>query len=264
MIKKILLMQFDFIYTINTSQKKILCNMFHISKVSCLVSGDTKYARAYERKKESECFINKLQHDIFPYYKKHYTLVVGSAWAKDTELITLAIKELKPNLKIKTLIIPHKLSQIHIDSIATHCKNNSLSYEIVDKKLTTYKNKNLFINNDVIIFKQMGLLFELYSLADIAFVGGAVHHKVHNVLEPFVYSLPIAFGEKYKSSPEAIELINHNMARVIKDPSDLISWCKLHYKKTKLRTKEKAHKDELLQRHRSQTQNITAHIAKYI
>jgi 3-deoxy-D-manno-octulosonic-acid transferase len=263
-IKKILLLQFDFIYTINISQQKLLHEKFCIPKTKCLLSSDTKYARAYERKKESESFINELQSNFFPYHSKYYTLVVGSAWAKDAELIASAIKKLKPYLRIKTLIVPHKLSQIHIESIAKHCRSQSLIYEIIDKKLATYKNKNLFEKNDVIIFKQMGLLFELYSLADLAFVGGALHHRVHNVLEPFVYNIPIAFGPKYRSSPEAIELIKNRAAQQIKNPAELISWCETNSKSTKPRMKAKVQKDKLLQRHISQSHHIAAHIAKYI
>ncbi len=51
------------------------------------------------------------------------------------------------------------------------------------------------IKNDVIVVNVIGILRKLYSLADIAFVGGSlVNFGGHNPLEPAVFSKPIIFG----------------------------------------------------------------------
>lgn len=51
------------------------------------------------------------------------------------------------------------------------------------------------------VIDRVGFLSELYGACHLAFVGGALHHKVHNVLEPLCYGLPIAFGPRYHTSP---------------------------------------------------------------
>ena len=90
--------------------------------------------------------------------------------------------------------------------------------------------KNIFedlnnkINEDVIVVNQMGILFELYSLADKAFVGGGSHFRVHNVLEPFAFFVPIAFGPFYYNSHEACDLIDKNLAVAITGEAQLSKW----------------------------------------
>jgi len=48
---------------------------------------------------------------------------------------------------------------------------------------------------DVIVIDAIGLLSQLYALADVAFVGGSlIPFGGHNPLEPAVFSKPILFG----------------------------------------------------------------------
>jgi 3-deoxy-D-manno-octulosonic-acid transferase len=49
----------------------------------------------------------------------------------------------------------------------------------------------------------IGLLQQLYRLGDIALIGGGFTGKLHNILEPAIYGLPVVFGPKYHRFPEA-------------------------------------------------------------
>src|SRR5690606_18474939 len=44
----------------------------------------------------------------------------------------------------------------------------------------------------IMLLDTMGMLAEAYQQATAAFVGGASHHQVHNVLEPAVHGLALA------------------------------------------------------------------------
>lgn len=78
-------------------------------------------------------------------------------------------------------------------------------------------------NWDVLIIDEVGVLFDLYSLAAGAFVGGSLVPKGgQNVLEPACFGVPIAFGPHMEDfSLPAVELTRLGVAQVIKDEKDL-------------------------------------------
>jgi 3-deoxy-D-manno-octulosonic-acid transferase len=58
----------------------------------------------------------------------------------------------------------------------------------------------------VIIVDEMGRLSDLYGVADFAWIGGATHSKVHNVLEPAAWGLPVSCGPHFQNSQEALAM----------------------------------------------------------
>ena len=98
------------------------------------------------------------------------------------------------------------------------------------------------------VVDSIGLLAQLYQCCSVAFVGGALHHRVHNVLEPTCYGLPIAFGPKYQTSKEAIELVNENLATVVSNNSELDVWWR--------KMDDKTQRKELECRLKSHIQNL--------
>ena len=44
------------------------------------------------------------------------------------------------------------------------------------------------------IVDRVGILYGLYALADVAYVGGAFDGSVHNTMEPAAFGVPIAVG----------------------------------------------------------------------
>src|SRR5205085_1810580 len=57
---------------------------------------------------------------------------------------------------------------------------------------------------DVVVIDRMGVLGELYALADVAFVGGGNHAAgLHSVLEPAAFGTPVMFGPQYEMSRDA-------------------------------------------------------------
>ena len=61
---------------------------------------------------------------------------------------------------------------------------------------------------DVILVDEMGLLANLYSIADLAFVGGSIADKGgHNALEATVYSVPVLMGPHTYNNPEICKVL---------------------------------------------------------
>jgi 3-deoxy-D-manno-octulosonic-acid transferase len=70
----------------------------------------------------------------------------------------------------------------------------------------------------------MGQLAELYSIGDLAYVGGAMHAKIHNVLEPAAHGLALSSGPFYKNSREAIRFQKDGILTVVENAAQMTSW----------------------------------------
>ncbi|RYZ51884.1 MAG: hypothetical protein EOP07_20530, partial [Proteobacteria bacterium] len=59
-----------------------------------------------------------------------------------------------------------------------------------------------------------------------AWVGGALHYRVHNVLEPACRGLYLCFGPMHETSQEAKGLVKQGLARVIHNGHEFYQWYK--------------------------------------
>src|SRR6185436_7630853 len=75
---------------------------------------------------------------------------------------------------------------------------------------------------DVVVIDRVGILGDLYALADIAFVGGGFHAAgLHSVLEPAAFGAPVLFGPRFQGSRDAGLLVERNAAHAASDIADL-------------------------------------------
>jgi 3-deoxy-D-manno-octulosonic-acid transferase len=74
--------------------------------------------------------------------------------------------------------------------------------------------------HSVVLVDTVGGLAELYRNADLAFVGGGFRKRVHNVLEPAAYAVPIVTGPKISNSYEAVQMSSGGLF-VSKDADEL-------------------------------------------
>ena len=57
----------------------------------------------------------------------------------------------------------------------------------------------------------IGHLSSAYNYGEIAYVGGGFSGKLHNILEPAVFGLPVIFGPKFERFPEASAFIEEGI-----------------------------------------------------
>lgn len=74
-------------------------------------------------------------------------------------------------------------------------------------------------DKDVVLIDRMGTLFSVYSLADVAFVGGSLVPKGgHNILEPLVLGVPMLFGEHTENISELAQgVLELGLGKRLKD-----------------------------------------------
>lgn len=183
------------------------------------LSGDTKFDRVIDRAARAKAANVVIR---FSGSVSRKLLLMGSAWSADVEMMLGAFSQ---NTKLKdhwtTIVVPHDLSSANIQLISEQIRQRGLT-----PRLCRDNEDSITVNSadEVIILVRLGILFEQYKAANAVMVGGGCHHKVHNVLEPAAFDLPICFGSSYTSQNEAIELVEKKLARVINTSTDLGIW----------------------------------------
>src|SRR6185503_1199311 len=110
----------------------------------------------------------------------------------------------------RMLIAPHEPTLDHVSHIVEWSKNAGYATARLDEPTQQ--------DADVIVIDRVGVLGDLYALADIAFVGGAFHAAgLHSVLEPAAFGAPVVFGPRYANSREAGLLIAAGAAASVSD-----------------------------------------------
>ena len=90
---------------------------------------------------------------------------------------------------------------------------------------STVSNGKIKAGHDVVVVDVIGILAGLYSLADMAFVGGSlVDFRGHNPLEPAAFSKPVLFGPFMSDFREiAAMLIRSGGAIQVNDAKDIVT-----------------------------------------
>ncbi|MDZ7612394.1 MAG: glycosyltransferase N-terminal domain-containing protein [Flavobacteriaceae bacterium] len=195
------LKSFDHFFVQNENSK-VLLNQIDIKNVT--VSGDTRFDRVFAIAQQDNHldFIQRFVGD-------KYTLVAGSTWPRDEELLVSYINEsLEPDDKF--IIAPHNINEKAIQEL----KNS------VKKETILFSEKDRSENAQVFIIDTIGILTKIYSYADLAYVGGGFGKSgIHNVLEPAVFGCPLVIGPNYQKFQEAADLVNEQACESVIDQS---------------------------------------------
>ena len=195
---------FTHFFVQNETSKKLLQQ---VGKTNVSVSGDTRFDRvaAILEKDNSLDFISQFKDNTL-------TIVVGSSWPKDENLLVDFINS--NTFNIKFIIAPHNIKEEQIQAL-----KNSITKKTV--LFTEKKGQNL-ADFDVFVIDTIGILTKIYSYADIAYVGGGFGNPgVHNLLEPATFGVPILIGPNYSHFAEATALVNMEACVAITNQKEL-------------------------------------------
>ena len=73
----------------------------------------------------------------------------------------------------------------------------------------------------VVVVDEMGWLAGLYSLANVAVVGGGWGVGIHNTLEPVAHGKPVITGPRIERFQEALQLKQLGALLVAREPRDI-------------------------------------------
>ena len=175
----------DFFYT-QDEASGLLLKSIGISNYICV--GDTRYDRVIENK-----LLLENNERISTFLMGEKAIILGSTWPKDELFLTPFILK---NPQQKFILAPHTINEKHIVSIE----------KLLHGRTSRYTETG---NNQVLLLNTIGHLASAYAYGKIAYVGGGFTGKLHNILEPSVFGLPVLFGPKFKKFPEASRFIEH-------------------------------------------------------
>ena len=140
------------------------------------------------------------------------TIVIGSSWPKDENLVANYINNSTENIKF--IIAPHNIKTEQIQELKKSITKKTILF-------SEKENKNLS-EFQVFIIDTIGILTKIYSYADIAYVGGGFGNPgVHNILEPATFGIPIIIGPNYSHFAEATALVHQEGCISISNQNEL-------------------------------------------
>lgn len=169
------------------------------------VSGDTRFDRVADILKHKSDYPN-----IDAFCEGHKTLLVGSSWPPDEEILA-SLPAKSPDLRI--IIAPHEVKQERIKQLIQTLDMQVARYTMDDPES--------WLDKQVLIIDTIGVLSSIYRYADIAYIGGAFASGLHNIQEPAVNGMPVIFGPKYHKFREAIDLVENGGAFTVNSKEDL-------------------------------------------
>ena len=228
-LKGMLFSYFRKIYFVSEQDHEYFTQELGLPAKKLVCTGDSKYDSVYERSMLKKTEASKYRDLLARFGKIDSRLVIGSAWEKDVEVGLGALTDLKhqTSKSLQLMIALHKPEEHAVADIERSCRKLGLSSRRLSTMLLTDRQNLQGIPQspyDVIIVDSVGILSELYCCGDLAFVGGALHYQVHNVLEPAFYALALAYGPLYKNSGEAVLLAEAKVISIVKDKNDLANW----------------------------------------
>ncbi len=228
------------LFTIIFSSSEFDYDYFKKLKFKCWLelNYDTRFDRVKQKIEASKKLL--FSKADFPNY---FVLVAGSIWDKDIKLITAVIKRVENEINLKVIYVPHEPEESRIRLIEKLDSNTIRLSKL--NSLSSDKTQLLkIITKNNIIVDSIGLLLDLYSLGDVAYVGGGFNHGIHSVIEPIGWGIPVVCGGNISNSIEAIQMKDFGILETIENSKDLefclkeLYFNKANYERIKVKTEE--------------------------
>jgi 3-deoxy-D-manno-octulosonic-acid transferase len=175
------------------------------------VTGDTRFDQVWARAAAA-----RLDSPLLaPLRSGRPTLVAGSTWPADDVHLLEAWRRLHERHRDSRMIVaPHEPTAEHLAPIERWCEHESLTCARLGSAAAS--------DADIVIVDRVGVLGDLYALADVAFVGGGFHAAgLHSVIEPAAFGTPVVFGPRHTGSRDARLLLDARGAAAVHDATSL-------------------------------------------
>lgn len=143
-------------------------------------------------------------------------IVAGSTHEGEEEAVINAWKDLRAEIsQLKLIIAPRHPERFN--RVAQLIERHGMKAKLFSK------NDSFQSSDDVYVVDAIGHLTSMYSTATVAFVGGSlVSIGGHNLLEPYVYAVPVVCGKYiYKTRDVAQALIDNQAISIINNQGEL-------------------------------------------
>ena len=142
------------------------------------------------------------------------TLVAGSSWPADEEKLVPALAAIRHSGRhVRLVLVPHEPTPAHLARSGDLLRQHGWG----PVRLLSEIEAGADAGNTVLV-DRVGVLGDLYALADVAYVGGGWGTAgLHSVLEPAAFGAPVVFGPRHANAREAAELVTVGGAVSLRD-----------------------------------------------
>ncbi|MEM8929258.1 MAG: glycosyltransferase N-terminal domain-containing protein, partial [Bacteroidota bacterium] len=209
------------------------------------ISGDTRFDRVFEilQQENSLAFMDRFKG-------KSKCFVAGSTWPEDEKLLLDFINQSPGTLKF--VLAPHNIKAGNIASLKSS----------ISKKVALYSEipKDAILDSEVLIVDAIGLLTQIYSYADFAYVGGGFATGLHNTLEPAVFGIPVIIGPNYQGFNEAVKMVGKGGLWVVENKNDFNQIMERFIKEPIFAEKTGRNNSEYISENTGATETVIEHI----
>ncbi|MEZ4938940.1 MAG: glycosyltransferase N-terminal domain-containing protein [Crocinitomicaceae bacterium] len=194
---------FDHFFVQDEKSSKLLAQI-DLKQVS--VTGDTRFDRVTEGARKA------VSIDLVEFFLNgEKAFLVGSSWPDDEKHLFPLLQH--PEFNHKTIIAPHEIGKKHLKEIKEILGEKAVFYSHYTKEATS--------DFQFLIIDNIGMLSNLYQYGELAYIGGAFHGALHNILEPAAFGLPVIFGPNFKKFPEGDRFIEAGIGFSVSDEKQL-------------------------------------------
>jgi 3-deoxy-D-manno-octulosonic-acid transferase len=163
------------------------------------VTGDARFDQVHARVQQldrTQPLLQRLRD------RRIITIVAGSTWPADEQEIIPAFALARKGVPMRLIIAVHEPDVAHLRGVEQRLDAAQLRHA----RLAVVENGTAALP-DVIIVDRVGVLADLYAVANVAYVGGGFHGAgLHSVIEPAALGVPVIFGPRHGNAREADEL----------------------------------------------------------
>ncbi len=204
-----ILQSFDYFFVQNKSTFALLQSI-EIEQIACV--GDTRFDRVLANRAATieKSNHSSLEYEIFStFLEGEKAIIFGSSWREEEGLL-LALLESGCTRKI--IVAPHDVKEENSARLMASMGDKAIRF-------TAFRD---YRQQQVLILDTIGHLSLAYRFGDIAVIGGGFSGKLHNILEPLVFGLPVIFGPKVSKFPETEQPLLDGFAFKVASTSEFL------------------------------------------
>ena len=208
---------------VQDSSSQALVNDSGYGQVS--VAGDTRFDRVSRLSEQSEALPKEIQGILTAFSSEKPLFVGGSVWPEDMSILGVALEKTAHNIKF--VLAPHKVDKSSLETLL-----QVLPIQLQKQSVwLSQTNPQEASEASVLIVDRIGILNQVYPLAQMAYVGGGFKTGLHNTLEAAVYGIPLAIGPNFNKFKEAKDLVALGGIQVINTTENATQFLELAVEK---------------------------------
>lgn len=179
------------------------------------ITGDTRYDQVLHKVRQAR--LDPAADARFQAIAKRGPLwILASTYAAcDAVVLPAAAKLLERHPDLQLAIFPHKIDAERLAEL--EAKLAELRLDSASERLSELRSANPRRAREgkangksdpkrILVVDELGLLALVYRHGAFAYVGGGLHHRIHNTAEPAALGLPVLTGPSIDTSPVALAL----------------------------------------------------------